>query len=379
MNVLKITVTGLPLFADKIEFDFFAQQRVSLEARESLHHLFSNHYQNNVLSVIGINASGKTTLLKVIAFALRLLKNEPINTIDSLEIFSGLEEDGHVTFDLFFYADDNTVNKLQTVLYRRENRLIIGEEQLFSKPAASVKNKKNLLDFSSLPASLTRDREEEFLLDDVSIIVAFNKSRAQRMTVTDMLRYTNNNLLPLRGDIPPELIAFFDPSIEYLHYSTTEKEAVICLKFRGKEEILLQHALELNRYLSSGTIKGIHIFMQSMNLFESGGYLIIDEMENHLNKEIISTLIRFYMDKTINTKGAVLVFSTHYAELLDEFSANDNIYIVRNRAGITVDNLATLLTRNDIKKSDAYQSSLLDGTAPPYESYIQLKNTFKRV
>ena len=31
--------------------------------------------------------------------------------------------------------------------------------------------------------------------------------------------------------------------------------------------------------------------------------------------------------------------------------------------------------RNDIKKSDAYQSGFLEGTTPTYEAYMQLKKS----
>ena len=69
----------------------------------------------------------------------------------------------------------------------------------------------------------------------------------------------------------------------------------------------------------------------------------------------------------------MLIFTTHYAELLDPFERNDNIYIVRNRNGITAQNLADVLKRNDIKKSEAYESGFLGGTVPVYESYMALK------
>lgn len=131
--------------------------------------------------------------------------------------------------------------------------------------------------------------------------------------------------------------------------------------------------LELNKYLSSGTIKGLSVFMGAVFAFTAGGYLLVDELENHFNKEIVSTLIRFFMDKKINKKGATLIFSTHYSELLDEFDRNDEIYIIRNRGGITAENLSDILKRNDIKKSEIYDSDFLKGTVPAYESYIALK------
>jgi ABC-type multidrug transport system ATPase subunit len=79
-------------------------------------------------------------------------------------------------------------------------------------------------------------------------------------------------------------------------------------------------------------------------------------------------------NEKINHKGATIIFSTHYSELLDEFQRTDDIYIVRNKNGINVEKLSKILNRNDIKKSEAYQSGYLQGTAPAYEAYIDFKN-----
>ena len=72
------------------------------------------------------------------------------------------------------------------------------------------------------------------------------------------------------------------------------------------------------------------------------------------------------MDSRLNKNGGTLIFTTHYPELLDEYDRNDGICIVRNRNGITAENLSYILKRNDIKKSDAYQSGFLEGTTPVY-------------
>ena len=130
-------------------------------------------------------------------------------------------------------------------------------------------------------------------------------------------------------------------------------------------------------YLSSGTIKGLTVFKFAERVLEVGGYLVVDELENHFNKEIVSVLMGFFTDNKINKNGATLIFSTHYPELLDNVSRNDCIYITRNTNGISVENLANILKRNDLKKSDAYQSDMLKGTAPSYEAYIKLKRKLK--
>ena len=106
---------------------------------------------------------------------------------------------------------------------------------------------------------------------------------------------------------------------------------------------------------------------------EKCGYLLIDELENHFNKEIVSTIIRFFMDSKLNKNGGTLIYTTHYPELLDEYERNDSIFITQNKNGIIVQNLADLLKRNDVKKSEAYQSGLIAETSPQYEAYLSLK------
>ncbi len=381
MKILKIAAKDLPLFNGICEIDFLPQQRVNSENAENMSELFSTpsntFYKNNVISFTGINASGKTSVLKLITFVFGMLNNIPINSITCSEILDGIADNNTVSFDTFFFSEtqnNKSINLLNTVIAKEDNKLKIVSETLKSKDVSKIRTKKALYDFSDIETNFTRDVNSEFLLDDVSIMVAFNKRNKEAINYTDMLRYTNINELDISEDCPVELISFFDPSIEYLKINKEKNKSNIHLKFKSKNEMILNQFSELNRYLSSGTIKGINTFLYAIRIFNNGGYLIIDELENHFNREIVSTLIRFYMDKKVNKKGATLIFSTHYSELLDEFERNDNIYIVRNRQGITIENLSKILKRNDIKKSEAYQSGLLGGTLPMYDAYMDLKN-----
>lgn len=381
MKILKIAAKDLPLFNGICEIDFLPQQRVNSENAENMSELFSTpsntFYKNNVISFTGINASGKTSVLKLITFVFGMLNNIPINSITCSEVLDGIADNNTVSFDTFFFSEtqnNKSINLLNTVIAKEDNKLKIVSETLKSKDVSKIRTKKALYDFSDIETNFTRDVNSEFLLDDVSIMVAFNKRNKESINYTDMLRYTNINELDISEDCPVELISFFDPSIEYLKINKEKNKSNIHLKFKSKNEMILNQFSELNRYLSSGTIKGINTFLYAIRIFNNGGYLIIDELENHFNREIVSTLIRFYMDKNVNKKGATLIFSTHYSELLDEFERNDNIYIVRNRQGITIENLSKILKRNDIKKSEAYQSGLLGGTLPMYDAYMDLKN-----
>lgn len=213
-------------------------------------------------------------------------------------------------------------------------------------------------------------------------MVAYNKkNNNNNLQMIDSIEWTDINGLRILGDFPLSLVQFLDSNIEKLEVIKNEndKKLEIHLKFYNKETIVCYNPLELNKYLSSGTIKGINVFMTAIWMLKNGGYLIIDELENHFNQEIVSTLIRLFMDSDTNPKGAVLIFSTHYVELLDYFERNDNVYLVRNKGYIFIENLADILNRNDIKKSDYFQSGTLENTSPSYDSYIKFKRELKLI
>ncbi len=381
MKLLSISAKGLPLFKEELHLMFYAGQRVSEADREQLHLMRhdSSFYLNNVEALIGINASGKTSVLKVVLLALNLLNNEPINHMETRDILGSAEK---VTLNLCFYSDGDEICRLETVIISSQDqsggvRYAIMDETLWTKPASSVATKKTLLDFKGIAPAAIRRNDEAFLPSDTSIIIAYNKQHNQHVQVCDLLSLTNINVLPVSEAVPPDIVAFLDPTVENLSFEREDKKITVHLKFKGKPEIVLADPAELNRYLSSGTVKGIVTFTLAIRVLKSGGYLVIDELENHFNKEIVATLIRFFMDAGMNCMGGTLVFTTHYPELLDEFDRNDCIYIIRNRDGIMVNNLTDILRRNDIKKSDAYQSGFLEGTVPTYEAYMSLKKSIR--
>lgn len=140
----------------------------------------------------------------------------------------------------------------------------------------------------------------------------------------------------------------------------------------------MNNIVEIEHYLFSETIKGIVTFTMAREILREGGYSLINEIENRFNKEIVSTLIRFFKNSQLNKKGGVLFFSTYYQELMDEYDRNDSIFITRNSNGITVENLCDILKRNDIKKSEAYESGYLQRTTPSYEAYMKLKKSMNK-
>ena len=377
MKILRITAQGLPLFKEDLDICFYAQQRVSEDDKNNLYNMIENYYLHSACAFIGINASGKTSVLKVVNLALSIIKNEPINHAETKSILGGAKK---ATICTYFYDKRNYACCLETEITAKKSKngeyiYSIISERLWEKPIGSVRSKKYLTDFAGMKPTAIRNQDEIYLPDDVSFIIAHNKKVNDTVEVFSLLFYTNINVLPFTENIPLEVIAFLDPTIEKLCFEQVEGKTFIHLKFKNEEEIVLNNAVDLEQYLSSGTIKGIITFSMVKEVLQSGGYLLVDEIENHFNKEIVTTLVRFFMDSRFNKNGGTLIFTTHYPELLDEYDRNDGIYIVRNCNGITVENLSYILTRNDIKRSYAYQSGFLEGTTPTYEAYIRLKKS----
>ena len=381
MKVLRIIAEGLPLFKDKFDFCFYAQQRVSDEQRDYLYPLISSILLNTTNVFTGINASGKTSSLKVILFALQILLNRPINDIRERDI---LGQKNKINFKIFYYSEKNQeIRKLETnIAFNKMTNngpsYVIESEKLWSKKSTKFITRKQISDFDNYEPILIRNSEEKFLADDISIVIAKNKEDDEQSVVTSLLGFTNVNVLPFNEDIPLEIIKYFDPSIEYLYIEKDERKT-IHLKFKGKSELLLFNPIDINKYLSSGTIRGIFLFSEALNTLQNGGYILVDELENHFNKEIVCTIIRIFKNNKLNINGGTLIYSTQYPELLDEYDRNDNIFITKNQDGITVENLSYLLKRNDIKKSEVYQSGYLKGTTPSYNSYIELKRKFESI
>lgn len=378
MKLLRITAEGLPLFKEKLDICFYAQQRVAENQKDILYSLFSNIYLNPANGFIGINASGKTSVLKVLLLSLGVINNEPINHIETRDILGNAEK---AVLNIFFYSELNKeICRLETMITSKQTKTEgivyrILSEKIWSKQTDEVITRKSMLDFDDKEPVMFRSGQEDFLSDDVSIMIARNKKTGENMRVVNLLQFTNINVLPFSDNIPAEVITYLDPTVERLEFDEMDQKTVIRLKFKGKDEIVMNDPIQLNNYLSSGTVKGMITFTLAQEVLQKGGYIVVDEIENHFNKEIVTTLMRFFMDSKLNKNGGTLIFSTHYPELLDEYDRNDSIFIIRNRDGITVENLSTILKRNDIKKSDAYQSGFLEGTTPMYEAYMRLKKS----
>src|SRR5690606_17710979 len=148
-------INDLLLFEEGIELDFVAQQRVTDLNDEGLTKIFGNMYRQNVLSIIGINASGKTTVLKALSFVTEMyLKQGKLNN----EKYEFLANEESFTMEAYFHFEEQNLMKIESVVARNKHgQFVFEEERIWIKKIDKVK--KWLYTFTEKQLETVRSKE----------------------------------------------------------------------------------------------------------------------------------------------------------------------------------------------------------------------------
>ena len=180
------------------------------------------------------------------------------------------------------------------------------------------------------------------------------------------------------GDKPVEdvVVKGFDKSIRHVEFG----EVRTSVEFETGHSIGTTHARDLASSLSSGTVKGANLIHRAIEALQTGGYLLVDEIENHLNKQLVGMIIDLFESNDTNPKGATLLFSTHYPEVLDYLKRKDNVYFLVRGEGHSVSAIrySDRVKRIENKKSEVFLANYIAGTAPRYADVVALKSFIKQ-
>ena len=96
------------------------------------------------------------------------------------------------------------------------------------------------------------------------------------------------------------------------------------------------------RNLSFGTQKVLEILNNSLYLFENGGIVMIDEIENGLHISLIKLIVSLFEDPEINKASAQLLLTTHLPLLGEHNIINTwNIFIEENNSFVQLRDLSS--------------------------------------
>lgn len=397
-RLLHLKIDGANIFEDNcFEISFNNKQNVHVDKdNENMFNLYSSVYLPRIISIIGINASGKSTSLDLINWALSVyFCNVDINEVGSdIKNVTKIFND-EVNIEIFYSVEDKIYNVFSKIILDFEKRLYFFEDEVIRKREvnSSLKNS-NLFELSYYQDFTSRSglsiEEKTFLEPSKSISKLTIPSNDNSMLINLCYLNENNKLNSPSNYLEPSIIKFLDPSIEYIIPDIRKEEinnrkvsrTLYKVKFINREEIVL-NTQELDSILSSGTKKGIALLSRVSQVFNRGGYLLVDEIENHFNKSIVLDIFKLFRSKTLNPKAAMLIFSSHYTELIDSFDRNDMINITtksKHSSKILLTNLTKILKRSDLKKSDVYFSDYYNiGTSTNYNNYLSMLESFKKM
>ena len=388
IHILRSEIDGLTLFKDKkVMFDLVAEKNVTEDdvLNGNVMRIDDLIDKLNTIALVGSNATGKTTQLRLIKMVISVFL-----ALDSLNEFENLADQFEDTFRFtnYFY-NAKTLYKVESAVKKTtDGDFAFTEETIYSKKVYPSHKKSELFNFdltkrgqqellrrSSLPDEITA-----FLRDDDTIfstIVRKIMNNKVQDIVIDEIDMTNKNKLTTKDKIPVEYIKYFDPSIESIRILSKDvpsEKMNVEVTFKN-DSIIQVPLIELSNYLSSGTIKGINLFIDIEKTLKNGGYLIIDEIENHLHKSIMMNIIQLFAN-SLNKNGGTLIFSTHYSEIIDMVPRTDMIYVATKEENlIQFKKMSQGLgdeDRNDKKKSEVLLSGKLSNT-PTYKDLKRVR------
>lgn len=372
MKLLRVRASHFKNCADEFTIDFVAKSKKTSEDKEyELQEIAEGLFVHSNVAFVGKNASGKTTAIELLDCCYSILGNFHLeNKNYSYE---------NVQLEMIFYHE-GSIYRYRTKLKAdstSENRAVFVEQELCEKKyyKSNVKMIYAEEGFSSVKniGELPEDTSIIFfaLKKKQTLAIYFN-SNGEGAETYQMIFKTLKNY-HISGDVLANIIRIFDENISSL---TMLDEHNYKMLYQNEERLMSDK--ELLYMLSSGTTKGMLLYILVVASLKNGFDLLIDEVENHFHKTLVENMISLYKDKTVNKKHASLMFTTHYCEVLDLFNRQDNIWISQANGKVYLRNMyEDFQVRPELLKSRQFYNNAFQ-TAINYTELMNLKRKLKR-
>ncbi len=367
MKLLRIKASGFKNCKDNFSIDMVAKSKKTSEDKEyELNEIDEGLYVYNTLGIVGKNASGKTSSLELLDWCYDILST--FNLSGKGNNYQG------VSLEIIFYE--------MGYLYNYQTDL---ENSNSLKDIAVFKNQKMYRKkyYKTKIKQIYDDTWEEYfqidsqIPDELSIVFSVLKQSKIRQFYYDKttdcsemydITFKLMKLAKLDEKYLEKVLKIFDENISEIRQLDENNYSII---YQGEVKRFSEN--ELYHFLSSGTTKGLNLYILAIISLKMGFDLMIDEIENHFHKTLVENLIMLYKDKNVNKKNATLIFTTHYCELLDLFNRSDNIWITHSRGKIEIENMyENYGLRSELLKSKKFYRNAFD-TAVNYEALMNLK------
>lgn len=325
---------------------------------DSIAETHTGKFINKINCILGNNASGKTNILKALSFVLWFVESSFYGIHDKEEIpyrKHELSKDKPSKFEITF---DNKSDLFKLELELDENK--VTSEKLSIKNIRgfckiySLSRKNNECDIShnrKFLSSINKKDIDRFKARENASYFSFltGLGYLNELNIKNIVSSFKSNTTFMGRDHLPHFINFIECSRQlernksfktlYLDYinkfdlgisDISLTKAIMMIDDESKEKrkkenlLVFKHGKEKETFdlpvfeESAGTINSLLLLCEMLEVFETGGVMIKDELESSLHPNIVKKLISFFSDTTINTHNAQLIFSTHQPIFLND-------------------------------------------------------------
>lgn len=367
MKLLYVKASNFKNCADDFTIDLVAKSKKTSEDREyELQEIAEDLYVYNTLAFVGKNASGKTTAIELLDCCYSILGEFRLEgkhySYDDVKLDIIFFHEG------FLYRYTTTLQSDHTL----GNKAVFTDQHIFKKKYFKTKAKKindaadfeEITDFSELP-------------EDTAIVFFILKKKVTRALYFDsfgegadtyslLFRAIKN--YKIEDEVFLNIMRIFDENVKQI-----ERVDEHNYRLHYRQDIKTVSDKELIYLLSSGTTKGILLYVLMVASLQNGFDLLVDEIENHFHKTLVENMISLYKDKSVNKYNASLIFTTHYCEVLDLFNRRDNIWIARADDRVHLSNMyENYEIRTELLKSRQFYNNAFQ-TAVNYDELMNMK------
>jgi len=372
MKLLCVKAKNFKNCKDDFTIDFVAKSKKTSEDKEyELQEIATDLFVYNTVAFVGKNASGKTSAVDLLDVCYSILSNFRVEEKNfSCE---------NVDLCIYFY-ENGFIYRYETKLIDTDsisNKAIFTEQAIYKKKYYKTKLK-SIYDNEGFSQVKTKGE----LPEDTSDLFFILKKKKTRAIYFDSFRenidtyrlvFATMKAFKIPEDILKQIIILFDDNIKNIE---KKDEHNYLVHFINQSQIISDK--ELLYRLSSGTTKGMLLYILVVASLQNGFDLIVDEIENHFHKTLVENMISLYKDKSVNKNNATLIFTTHYCELLDLFNRQDNINITKYDKKVYLSNMySDYNIRNELLKSRQFYQNAYN-TAVNYDRLMQLKKELKK-
>ena len=341
---------------------------------------------NKVAYVYGANGSGKSNFCKIILQIQRAIMLSPIRSSNNFQLMDMAPfkdelavQRNHFKFDVaskerstlyavqimiedilytysFSVADNNDILSEKLTKKKRRTEVILNRSSPrydsieLKSELKSFQNNVHVVKNNALCLSMA-----SFLNNNLATAIVSAIANIQVVNMAAMRGLSNINEETFSDEKKEEYLRILknaDPTLEDIQVEFNEEKvekrsfdsedfenrAVVLRSVRvdvksthriyDNHRVIDRTILPFLQIESNGTIKLLNILPTIFNVLNTGGILIVDEIENGLHPTVVKSMIDLFYNPKTNPFNAQLICTTHNVQLIDTAVQRDEVWII---------------------------------------------------